>query len=196
MAHAGDTEALGELLGQFRLQLRNSAERRLGKLLARRVDASDIVQQTFLEAHESFHRFTGQERSELHLWLRRLLHCNISNAIRDHLYAQKRSLNVEQSLDAQAHDSTNGRIQAVAREATPSMLVSDIEESLRLLDNLDQLSDDQRMAVQMRYIERRSIGEIATELNRSRAAAAGLVKRGLSSLRRLMQDARPTEPGL
>jgi RNA polymerase sigma-70 factor (ECF subfamily) len=196
MAHAGDKEALGELLAQYRLQLRASAERRLGMLLARRVDASDIIQQTLLEAHESFRRFAGQEKAELHAWLRTLLHCNISNAIRDHLYARKRSLNIEQSLDAPAHDSAaNGHIHAVARDATPSMQASDIEQSLRLLDKLDQLSQDQRAAVQMRYIECRSIGEIATELNRSRTAAAGLVKRGLCRLRRLMTEESQAEPG-
>lgn len=188
-AHAGDKEALGELLAQYRLQLRTAAERRLGKLLTPRVDASDIIQQTFVEAHESFRNFAGQERSELHAWLRNLLHCNISNAIRDHLYAQKRSLNVERSLDASVRDSTVNRpIEAMAREVSPSMQASDIEQSLRLLDRLDQLPDDQRAAVQMRYIECRSIGEIGTELNRSRSAAAGLVKRGLQRLRSLMKD--------
>ena len=60
-ARQGDQEALGRLLEAQRAALHRLAERQLDGRIAVRVDASDISQQTFLEAHRSFRQFAGQD---------------------------------------------------------------------------------------------------------------------------------------
>src|SRR5262249_57712803 len=64
-----------------------------------RVDASDVVQQTFLEAHHSFPQFAGQDPRDLVAWLRSILDNKIATAIRDHTLLQKRNVHREQSMD-------------------------------------------------------------------------------------------------
>ena len=161
-------------------------------MLNPRIAVSDVVQQTLIEAHQSFQQIAGAKQGELQAWLRRILTCNITNAIRDHLYVKKRSLNRERSITQS--DSVLWRDGSLPGDNnTPSLEACRIEESLLLLEQLDKLPVDQSAAVRMRYLECRSIGEIAIELGRSKTAAAGLVKRGMEKLRNCMNDESPSK---
>jgi len=187
-AHAGDRDALGRLLELYRQYLKTIARRRMGSMLNRRMDVSDIVQQTMVSAHEYFGNFAGSENEQLQAWLRRILQNNISSAIRDHLYTKKRALSLEISFDSSSKSTpshSNGKVPATSAPS-PSMQASQLEESLRLLDHLDKLPQDQAAAVRLRYLECRSINEISEQLDRSVPAAAGLVKRGIQNLRKAM----------
>jgi RNA polymerase sigma-70 factor (ECF subfamily) len=62
------------------------------------------------------------------------------------------------------------------------------ESAARLAAALAELPDDQREAVRLRYLEGRSLAEIAERMDRTVVAAAGLVKRGLIHLRKSMQE--------
>src|SRR5262249_17842530 len=95
----GDREALGRLLEAERAAVHRLAERQLAGRIAVRVDASDIIQQTFLEAYRSFPQFDGQDVRELGAWLQRILDHKIAGAIRDHALLQKRKLSRERSMD-------------------------------------------------------------------------------------------------
>src|SRR3954465_10127378 len=96
----GDREALGRLLEAERTALRRLAERQLGGRIAARVDASDVVQQAFLEAYRSFPQFAGRDARELAAWLQCILDNKIATAIRDHTLLQKRDVGREQqSMD-------------------------------------------------------------------------------------------------
>src|SRR5262245_37250530 len=95
----GDREALGLLLQAERTSLHRLAQRQLEGPIAARVDASDVVQQTFLEAHHSFPQFAGQDPRDLVAWLRSILDNKIATAIRDHTLLQKRNVHREQSMD-------------------------------------------------------------------------------------------------
>ena len=191
-ANAGDRSSLGQLLEIYRQYLKTVARRRMGSMLNRRMDVSDIVQQTMVNAHQHFANFAGSDNAELQAWLRHILQCNVSTAIRDHLYTKKRALSLETSLDASSNSNSrvgkNGEL-PTARVPTPSMQASQLEESLRLLEHLDKLPPDQATAVRLRYLEYRSISEIAAHLDRSVTAAAGLVKRGIQNMRRTMNEA-------
>jgi RNA polymerase sigma-70 factor (ECF subfamily) len=61
------------------------------------------------------------------------------------------------------------------------------EEAVKLADALDRLPQDQRTAVRLRHLEGWSLAEIAEHLNRTPAAAAGLIKRGMEALRSNLQ---------
>src|SRR5215471_5306331 len=95
----GDRDALGRLLEAQRTALRRLAERQLEGRIAVRVDASDIVQQTFLEAYRSFPQFAGQDARELVAWLQSILDHKVAGAIRDHALLQKRNVGRECSID-------------------------------------------------------------------------------------------------
>ena|SRR5688572_27087016 len=180
-ARAGDAEAAGLLLEKYRPYLRLIAQRHLDQNLAARLDASDLVQQTCLSVLGRLPQFDGRDEAQFIAWLRTIHEHNIADAIRDHLRSAKRAAGREVSLDAE-------QLAAQLRASSPSQRVLVGESAARLAAALAELPDDQREAVRLRYLEGRSLAEIAGRTSRSVVAAAGLVKRGLIQLRKTMQE--------
>jgi RNA polymerase sigma-70 factor (ECF subfamily) len=185
-ALAGDCEALGRLLEAHRTPLRRLAERQLEGRIAVRVDASDVVQQTFLEAHRSFPQFAGREVRELVAWLQTILDHKIAGAIRDHTLLQKRSLGRERSMDDSGEGGAALKQALDAGHSTPSQKAIRGEEEESLSQALTALPDDQREAVRLRHLEGWALADIARRLGRTPSATAGLIKRGIEALRRRM----------
>ena len=97
-ARAGDQAALGQLLELYRNYLRLMARSLIHQPLQVRLDASDLVQETFLKAHREFRQFVGSEERELVAWLRQILVRTLSNEAKHHL-AQGRDQRRQESLD-------------------------------------------------------------------------------------------------
>ena len=191
-ARDGDREALGLLLDRYRGLLHTLARKGLAPDLGRRLDASDLVQQTFLEASQNFERFRGKVEAEFTAWLRRILEFNLASAARDHLFRSRRAVRRETSLD----DSRGGlpwSDRLASHFSSPSLRAARLEQAARFLAALEQLPADQREAVRLRHIEGQQLDQIAERLGRSSDAAAGLLKRGLRTLReRLQNTGEPT----
>jgi RNA polymerase sigma-70 factor (ECF subfamily) len=186
-ARRGDGEALGRLLEAQRADLHRLARRRLDARVAARVDASDMIQQTFLEAHRCFQQFAGRDARELVAWLQGILDHKVAGAIRDHTLLQKRSVRRERSLD-DSHGGTAPLKQELdAGHSTPSQKAMRGEEAERLARALTALPDDQREAVRLRHLEGWPLADIARHLGRTPAATAGLIKRGMRALRRRLR---------
>ena len=183
-ARADGGEPLGRLLEQYRGYLRVLAERQVGPGLARRVDASDIVQQTMLEAHRAFAGFQGATENEFMVWLTQILERNVRDNIRDHVQTAKRAIGREQWLE----NETIMWQATSASQSSPSRRAMRGEEAVKLAEALDRLPEDQRTAVRLRHLEGWSLAEVAKHLNRTPAAAAGLIKRGMQSLRTQLQE--------
>ena len=83
-ARAGSREALGQVLETFRSYLLLVADRELDAELRAKGGASDLVQDTFLEAQRDFDCFHGNSADELRAWLRRLLLNNVANFTRQY----------------------------------------------------------------------------------------------------------------
>ena len=83
-AHGGDEAALGRLLELYRNYLRLVARAMIGQALRVRLDASDLVQETFLKAHREFRQFLGSTEPELTAWLRQILVRTLANQARHH----------------------------------------------------------------------------------------------------------------
>jgi RNA polymerase sigma-70 factor (ECF subfamily) len=179
-ARSGDAEAIAIVLERYRAYLRAIASRQLGSPLARRMDASDLVQQTFLEAQRQLDVLFGCDEPQLRAALRQILRCNLANAIRDHLYAAKRQAGREEQFN-------DADIVRSGAEPSPSMQLVRRELADRFVEVIEQLPPDQADAVRMRYFEGLAVGDIAAALGRSRTAAAGLIKRGLTHLRAVFQ---------
>jgi RNA polymerase sigma-70 factor (ECF subfamily) len=186
-ARQGDREALGQLLQAQQAALHRLAERQLIGRIAVRVDASDIIQQTFLEAHRSFRQFAGADARELAAWLQRILDHKVAGAIRDHTILQKRNLRRDQSIDDSHGGLASLKQQLDAGLSSPSQKAIQGEEAQRLAKALTVLPDDQREAVRLRHLEGWALADIARHLGRSPAATAGLIKRGMQILRRQLR---------
>jgi RNA polymerase sigma-70 factor (ECF subfamily) len=187
-ARRGDAEALGQLLELHRAGLHRLAERQLGGRVAVRVAASDVIQQTFLEAHRRFGQFAGRGEREWAAWLRAILEHRVAGAIRDHALLQKRTVRREQSMD-QEQGSQAGLKQGLdAGHSSPSQRAMRAEEEVRVEGALDALPEDQREAVRLRHLEGWALADIARRLNRTPAATAGLIKRGMQALRRRLHE--------
>ena len=185
-ARRGDADALGRLLEAQRASLRQQAERQLHGRLAARVDPSDVIQQTFLEAHRCFAQFEGGRGPEWEAWLRRILDHRIALAVRDHVLLQKRDLRREQPLDDSGSPGAGPEL--AAGHSSPSQRAIRGEEVQRLVAALAVLPPDQREAVRLRHLEGQPLDAIARQMGRSLAATAGLIKRGLQALRAQMRD--------
>ncbi len=107
----------------------------------------------------------------------------MANAVRD-LSRGKRDINLERSLEASLQESS-ARLEAwlVAEQESPSELAQRNEQVMQLAEKLGALPDDQREVLLLRHCEGWSLNDIAKHLDRSRAAVASLLRRGLKQLR-------------
>jgi RNA polymerase sigma-70 factor (ECF subfamily) len=178
----------GSSLENFREYLRLLARLHLDPRLKSKLDPSDVVQQTLLEAYQGLDQFRGQGAAQQAAWLRQILARNLANAVRD-LGRAKRDVGRELSLQA-ALDNSSVRLEAwlAAEQSTPSQQAAHQEELVRLAAALAALPEPQREAIELRHLQGWALADIATELGRSKAAVAGLLHRGLEGLRELLPE--------
>ncbi|TWU01177.1 sigma-70 family RNA polymerase sigma factor [Stieleria varia] len=192
---AGDNEALGRLLEQYRGYLLMLAHRYLSERLRRRVDPSDIVQVTFLEAKQDLANFRGNTPAEFSGWLRGMLKNNVATAVTRHVMTQKRSMNREVNMNSPAGDDSGGAAwitQLPGSSTSPSGVVIREEAVVALLNALHELPETQAEAIRLRYMEGLPLAEIVERMGKSDTAVAGLLKRGLQKLRTLIDtDTNP-----
>ncbi len=186
---AGDNEALGHLLEQYRGYLLMLAHRYLSARLRRRVDPADIVQLTYLEAKRDLPAFRGDSPAEFAGWLRGMLKNNVATAVTRHITTKKRSLKREVNTAPASpnQDSGVGWIQQLPGSTTsPSGVAIRAEAVVALMDALHDLPESQAEAIRLRYMEGLPLAEIVERMGKSDTAVAGLLKRGLQKLRTIM----------
>src|SRR5262245_2506109 len=98
-AKQGDERQLGQLLQLYRNYLSILATAQLDARLRRRVNPSDLVQETMLGAFRDFPQFRGQSERELLAWLRQILINCLHRAYQTHIQAERRDVRREVSLD-------------------------------------------------------------------------------------------------
>jgi RNA polymerase sigma-70 factor (ECF subfamily) len=156
------------------------------------VDPSDVVQEALADAVRQRDRFRGTTAGRYAAWLRRILAGRMADAVRAGR-RRKRDAARGRSLDAPAGSSAGWAAVLMADQSSPSDRAMRAEDLLRLADALATLPDAQRTAVLLRYGLGWPIDRLAAHLNRSPAAAAGLLKRGLKQLRQAL-DTPETDP--
>ena len=87
----------GAELERFRDYLMLLSRLQLGPRMHGRLEASDLVQQTLLDACRDLDAFRGSTDEELAAWLRRLLACNLADARRA-LGREKRDISRDRPL--------------------------------------------------------------------------------------------------
>jgi RNA polymerase sigma-70 factor (ECF subfamily) len=180
-------DAIGPI-EDYRDYLRLLARLQLGSHARAKLDASDVVQQAMLHAHQRRGQFRGGTESEWLAWLRVILANALATAVR-RFDTQARDAGRERSLEADLERSSS-RLEGllVADQTSPSEKSVRGEELLRLADALARLPADQRRVVELHYLRGLAVAEVATEIGRTRPAAVGLLFRGLKRLRELLRD--------
>jgi RNA polymerase sigma-70 factor (ECF subfamily) len=185
LARAGDERALGALLEEHRAYLRLLCRLEIGRLLQAKVDASDVVQDTFLRAHRAFGEFRGTGVPEFVGWLRRILARQLSNTIRHYRGTQRRDVRVERDLNRHLDQSSRALAGAVVQEQTsPSLRASREEEALGVAEAIESLPADYRDVILFHHLQGLDFGQVAALMQRSVGSVQKLWLRALAKLRR------------
>ncbi len=174
-------------LERFRSYLLLLAQRHLAGR-AGRLEASDLVQQTMLEAWRDRERFRGETAGEQAAWLRQILARNLADAERAQLRAA-RDVRRERSLEAELAGSSVQLAGWLAADgSSPGKQLDRDEQAIRLAEALAQLPPAQRDALVLQHWHGLTLAQVGQRLDKTPVAVAGLLKRGLRRLRELLGD--------
>jgi RNA polymerase sigma-70 factor, ECF subfamily len=183
-AKQGDEASLGSLLSTYERYLTILTEVQIGRTLQGKVDACDIVQETFLEAHRSIRNFQGTESYQFVAWLKSILSARLANTMRYYFGTQARDLRLEERIQAELDQSavSFGGI-LIDPNSSPSEHISNEEQSRLVAESLLRLPDHYRQAILLRHIEGLSFPEIAAKMERSVDSVEKLWLRGMAQLK-------------
>ena len=196
LARHGDAAAVDRVLARHRAAVRRMIHLRMDPALARRVDASDIVQEVLIEAHRRLRKYLRNPTMPFHLWLRQMAKDRLIDAHRRHRVAARRSLDREQPLEVRLprdQSTRNLTMQLCDRQLTPAAaatwheLKRRFEQACRALDPQDQ------EIVLMRHFEQLSNSETAMALGLSPQAASMRYLRAIRRLRGLLAGEATTK---
>jgi RNA polymerase sigma-70 factor (ECF subfamily) len=186
-ARAGDQAALGRLLELYRNYLRLMARSLIYRPVQVRLDASDLVQETFLKAHREFRQFVGSGERELVAWLRKILVRTLSNQAKHH-HALGRDQRRQESLDVLLDRSSLAIQEQLADSvASPSAHAVRREQAVLLADALARLPTDYREVFILRNLDQVPVDEIAARMERSPNAVRKLWGRAMVALKQAME---------
>jgi len=192
--HATDERngELNRLFAQHRERLRRMVQLRLDRRLAGRVDASDVIQEAFIDASLRFQDFSDQESSvSSFVWLRFLTAQKLNQFHRRHLGVQARDVSREATLQPQAAPNATSVMIAsllVGKGTSPSQAAAREETMGQVKKALDEMSEIDREIIAMRHFEQLSNAETAAVLELTEAASYRRYIRAIQRLRTAMGD--------
>jgi RNA polymerase sigma-70 factor (ECF subfamily) len=188
-AKAGDNVALGSLLEGFRSYLALLARLQIARRLQGKVDAADLVQETFLDAHRSFAAFEGTTEKELASWLRQILAANVVDLTRKFLGSRRRDVRLERELlDELDHSSRALEQRLTAPGSSPSQQAARRERAVLLAEALARLPEDYREVLILHDLEGLSFPEVGRRMGRTLDSVKNIWARALARLRRSLGD--------
>lgn len=192
----GDPSAINLLMDRHREAVRRLIQLRMDQAVARRADASDIVQDVLLEASQRLTDYLKNPSIPFHLWLRQLARDRIIDMHRKHRSAQRRSVDRELNLNTPGNDEQSAAdLASLLKDAelTPAAAAMRKELEERFLVALDQLDDDDREIVIMRHFEHLGNSEVAEALRLSAPAAGMRYLRAIRRLREILCEESPSQ---
>ena len=187
LARAGNDAARGQLLELYRNYLALLAQLQIGRRLQGKVDAADLVQETFLKAHRDFACFRGSTEAELVGWLRQILALNVAYLVRHYCGTQCRDVRLERQLAVELDQSSRVLDRGfTAKQSSPSQQAARREQAVLLADALERLPADYRRVIVLHHLEELSFPEVARRLGRTTDSVEKLWIRALGRLRRAL----------
>jgi RNA polymerase sigma-70 factor (ECF subfamily) len=193
-ARAGDRDAVSALLAGHRARLRRMVEMRLDARLQARIDASDVIQEAYVEIIERLDDYLRDPKLPLFLWLRLVVGERLLKLHRHHLGTQMRDAGREVSLYRGALPAASSAAlaaQLLGKHTSPTQAAVRAERILRLQEALNTLDPLDREILSLRHFEELTANEAARVLGISESAAA---KRYVRALKRL-KEILATMPG-
>jgi RNA polymerase sigma-70 factor (ECF subfamily) len=191
-AREGSSSCLGRLLTLYSNYLKLLIAAQLDDRLRVRVSPSDVVQETFFEAHRDFHQFRGQSTGEFVAWLRKILVNNLLRVVEQHLLAEKRDVRREVSLEQLGRrlEQSTARLESLLAEPgdSPSGYAQRNEQEIMLADALAELPGDYREVILLRHVEGLPFEEVARRMDRTSGAVRMLWLRALERLRKTFPE--------
>ena len=187
-ARDGDSAARDELFERCRNYVSLLARVHIESWLQAKVDPSDLVQQTLLEAYRGLDGFQGQTQGEWLAWLKQILKHNATDYIRRYKGTAKRRIQREVPMEVPRHGSSLFRIDPSDPGDTPSQLVMQHENEIQLAEAVSRLAEDHQQVILLRNVQRMSFNEVAERMERSRPAVQMLWLRALKNLKDLLED--------
>jgi len=183
-AREGNAPTLGVLLEQYRNYLRVLARIEIGQHLQGKVDASDVVQDTMMDAYRYFPNFRGTVEPQFIHWLRQILAGRLANLVRHYFGTQARDIRLEQKINDGLDRSSaflDGGLVAV--QSSPSEQVARQEQAVVLANALSKLPDDYREVIVLRNIEGLTFAQVAEHMGKTVDSVDKLWLRALARLR-------------
>jgi RNA polymerase sigma-70 factor (ECF subfamily) len=185
-ARQGSEEALGHVLERWRPYLLHMANEELASDLQAKVGASDLVQETFLDAQRDFGRFHGATEDEWRAWLRSILQNKLANLARHYRQTDKRQIDCEIPLPTISADGRSDGL--MAPDTSPSAQARAHEQDEALARAMGQLPQPHQQIIRLRTYEDLSFEEAGKRMGRSAEAARKLWGRAIEQLQQLLES--------
>ncbi len=182
----GDDEAKDFF--EYRGYLAFLARRYLSSRYNGKVDPSDIVQQTLVNAYTACSPCRGTKEGEILAWLRQILVNVIAHATRE-WHTKKRDIQREQSI-AMELDASSMRLESllVDKSPSPSQALDSKDRLRKVADAMERLPSEQRQALELKYWDNKSMEEMEEFLGKSRAALFGILSNAKRNIRKMLKD--------
>lgn len=194
--HAGDHRAFDELIERHRGRLKRMVRLRLNSRLAGRVDESDVIQEATLQASRSLDDYLADPKLPVFIWLRKIATEKLIDAHRRHLGAQKRTADLEISIDQRGPQLSSASLAAhlIGGLTSPSNAAIRAEVCDRVQEALSSLQHLDREILALRHFEQLSNVETALALDIDRSTASTRYLRALKRMKAVLgefPDLRP-----
>lgn len=187
-ARGGDDRQKEQLFEACRGYLQVVARAQVETWIQGKVDASDIVQQTMMEAHRDFERFSGKNKAEWLAWLKRILAHNAADFVRHYRGTAKRQERREVRLAPPADKSSMaGYGDPPDPGESPSQQAMRHDDELRLAVAMTELSPDHAEVIMLRNLQRLPFDQVAKRMGRTRPATQMLWMRAIKNLQKIME---------
>jgi RNA polymerase sigma-70 factor (ECF subfamily) len=188
-ARQGDAEALNEIFTRHRDRLRRMVEIRLDRRLQARLDASDVIQEAYVEVVTRLEEYLREPRLPLFLWMRLVVGERLLKLHRHHLGTQMRDAGLEVSLYRGALPAASSAAlaaQLLGQHTSPTQAATRAERMLRLQEALNTLDPLDREVLALRHFEELTLNETAQVLDLTESAAAKRYVRALKRLKNIL----------
>lgn len=188
---SGEEQALAELFSEHRERLRRLVEFRLDRRLLGRVDADDVLQESYLNAAQRIQHFHHDESSSFFIWLRLIVTQTMIDIHRRHVGAQKRDANREVSMHTPRYPQATSislAAQLLGHMTSPSQAIQQQETSRQLEEAIQGMDPIDQEVLALRHFEELSNSEVAEVLGIQQKAASIRYVRALARLKKVLAD--------